>query len=64
LDREPALVDKQIFPRLLALAERGWSSAATTDWESFEPRLAAQLDWLRRFGIAYYGRPIGEAGAY
>jgi hexosaminidase len=30
------------FPRLPAVAELGWSPAATHDWESFRTRLAAQ----------------------
>lgn len=55
IDREPALVDKQIFPRLLSIAERGWSPASATDWNSFEPRLRSHYEWLRRFGIAYQG---------
>jgi hexosaminidase len=54
IDREPELVDKQLFPRLLAIAERGWSPATAADWSTFEPRLKAHLEWLRRFGIAYY----------
>ena len=41
-DREPALVDKQLFPRLLSIAERGWSPASATDWDSFAP---AQAIW-------------------
>ncbi len=61
LDREPALVDKQIFPRLLALAERGWSKAAAAEWAFFEPRLTAHFEWLRRFGVSYFAGPVKGA---
>lgn len=53
IDREPPLVDKQIFPRLLSLAERGWSPPSATDWSAFEPRLRAHFEWLRRLEIRY-----------
>jgi hexosaminidase len=53
IDREPALVDGQIYPRLLSLAERTWSPASVSDWRSFEPRIKANLAWLSRFGIAF-----------
>ena len=51
IDREPPLVDKQIFPRLLSLAERGWSPESVTEWSTFEPRLLAHAEWLRQFEI-------------
>ena len=57
IDREPALVDRQLYPRLLSLAERGWSPASVSDWQSFEPRLKAHLAWLRDFGIAFRQSP-------
>ena len=57
IDREPPLVDRQIFPRLLSLAERAWSPATITDWAAFKPRLNAHLDWLDHFGVAYRREP-------
>jgi hexosaminidase len=57
LDRESSLVDKQIFPRLLSLAERGWSPPSATDWSTFEPRLLEHLAWLRRLQITYWTHP-------
>jgi hexosaminidase len=55
--REPALVDRQIFPRLLALAERDWSPVTTTNWPAFSERLEAQLPRLGQMGIRYHGMP-------
>ena len=60
IDREPELVDKQLFPRLLSLAERGWSPAGTNDWPSFKTRLNAQLPWLRQLGVHFQSEPMGR----
>ena len=57
IDREPALVDKQLFLRLLALAERAWSPATTTNWPSFSARLNAHLPRLSQMDIHYFGIP-------
>jgi len=54
IDREPELVDKQLFPRLLSIAERGWSHANVTDWDSFRKRLEKHLYILQQMGINYY----------
>ncbi len=51
IDREPALVDRQLYPRLLALAERGWSPAETRDPEDFRRRLAPQVERLEAMGV-------------
>ena len=59
IDREPELVDKQLFPRLLALAERGWSPVGVRDWPSFKARLDAQLPRLRRMDVHYRPEPAG-----
>ena len=60
IDREPALVDRQLFPRLLSLAERGWSPAECRDWNEFKPRLMAQLPRLASMGISYRREPLGN----
>ncbi len=52
IDREPERVDRQLFPRLLAIAERGWSAPAVRDWSGFEPRLQAQVRRLQRWRVA------------
>ena len=59
IDREPEPVDRQLFPRLLSLAERGWSPAECRDWNEFKPRLEAQLPRLAKMGISYRREPLG-----
>ena len=53
IDREPELVDRQLFPRLLALAERGWSQDNRGEWAGYQRRAQAQLPRLERLGIHY-----------
>jgi hexosaminidase len=60
IDREPALVDRQLFPRLLALAERGWSPADVRDRATFKVRLDAQLPRLRAMGVHYRPEPFAH----
>jgi hypothetical protein len=44
-------VDRQVFPRLCALAEVAWSPAERRDWADFQTRLPACLELLRQGGI-------------
>ncbi len=60
LDREPWLVDRQLFPRLLALAERGWSPDNRTEWPAFDRRAREQLPRLAALGIHYQDQDLGE----
>jgi hexosaminidase len=53
IDREPGLVDRQLFPRLMALAERGWSPDNRSDWAAYAIRARAQLDQLKAMGASY-----------
>ncbi|ASK67168.1 hypothetical protein CFK39_10785 [Brachybacterium avium] len=48
LDREH--LHHQLFPRLLAVAERAWCGA-DVEWEEFAPRLQAETAWLRAQGV-------------
>ncbi len=41
------------FPRAVAVAEIGWSPAATHDWSGFVTRLPADLVRLKQLGIDY-----------
>ncbi|MBS1749240.1 MAG: family 20 glycosylhydrolase [Bacteroidetes bacterium] len=50
-------LEYMIFPRLLALAETGWTKTANKNWASFEERLQQQYLVLQRRNINYY-RPI------
>jgi len=54
INREPDEVDTQIFPRLLAIAERGWSPEGARSWEDFRRRVEAHLPRLRAMGIRYH----------
>jgi hexosaminidase len=62
IDREPELVDRQLFPRLLAIAERGWSPAEVRDWENFRWRAKIHLVHLDELGIEYYRAPPSLSG--
>ncbi|WP_116125084.1 family 20 glycosylhydrolase [Lewinella sp. IMCC34183] len=50
-------IDYLTFPRLLALAEVGWTPQARRDWEQFRRRAAAHQEWLRAQGIGSYDSP-------
>jgi hexosaminidase len=58
IDREPYLVDRQLFPRLLALAERAWVPEDCRDWEDYHRRAVAQLPRLKQWGIAYHAADL------
>ncbi len=47
-------IDYLTFPRLLALAEVGWTPQDRREWEGFRQRLAAQQEWLKAQGIGTY----------
>ncbi len=60
-NREPELADRQIFPRLAATAERGWSSREVRDYDDFARRLRAQRPALQRMEIHYMpGPPLDD----
>ena len=50
-------VDRQIFPRLIALSETGWSAKNARDWESFRARLKQHAARLKNLGVTYYQDP-------
>lgn len=53
IDREPDQVDYQLFPRLLAIAERGWSPKDTRDPADFSRRITAHAATLKQLGVRY-----------
>jgi hexosaminidase len=55
--RSIADVQTMTFPRLLAVAEIGWSPRRTHDWESFRERLAAFGPRWTAQGIAFHASP-------
>lgn len=53
IDRPEHRVDHQIYPRLLALAERVWSRPDVRDYAAFATRAKAHLPRLDALGIRY-----------
>jgi hexosaminidase len=51
-------LERMTFPRLVAVAENGWTPAARHDWESFSARLPAELARLDVLGVAYDTAPF------
>jgi N-acetyl-beta-hexosaminidase len=51
---DPRRLDYQLFPRLLACAEVGWSLADRKDYADFESRVKGMLRWfdMRQIGYA------------
>lgn len=46
-------LQKMTFPRLIAVAENGWTPVARRDWGSFSARLPAELARLDALGVKY-----------
>jgi hexosaminidase len=55
--RTTADIEYMAFPRLPAIAELGWSPAATHDWPAFRQRLGAQAPRWTALGINFYRSP-------
>ncbi|OZA77280.1 MAG: beta-hexosaminidase [Caulobacter sp. 39-67-4] len=51
--RTDVRLERMIFPRLVAVAERGWSPQTTTDWADFNRRMPAEFARLDALGVAY-----------
>jgi len=51
-------LETMVFPRMVALAERGWSPATTTDWADFNRRMPAEFARLDALGVAYDAVPF------
>ena len=52
-----AEAESMIFPRLLAVAELGWSPAAGKSWEEFRSRLAHHGPRLAALGVNFHRTP-------
>nr|MCU0626968.1 family 20 glycosylhydrolase [Gemmatimonadaceae bacterium] len=46
-----------VFPRLVALAEVGWSPMRVRGWEGFRTRLGAHGPRLQALGVNFYRAP-------
>ncbi len=53
-------IDYLTFPRLLALAEVGWTPQERREWEDFRRRLRAQVGWLETQGVGVYESRVLE----
>ncbi len=53
----PQDTDRQVFPRLSALAEVFWSPKERRNWDDFSPRLDTHLDRLAMMGVKYWVKP-------
>lgn len=50
-------IEFMAFPRVVGVAELGWSAASTHDWEAYRLRLAAQGPRMEALGIDFYRSP-------
>ncbi len=57
IDRSEAGMDKQIFPRLLALAEVTWSPKEQKDERTFVRRVRKHCSRLKELGVRYFEDP-------
>ncbi len=46
-------LEKMTFPRLIAVAENGWTPEAGRDWDSFAARLPAEMARMDVLGVAH-----------
>jgi hexosaminidase len=54
IDRTQSRIDSQLYPRLLGLAERAWSSAQNKNYENFRIRKAFHRNWLNYMDVKYF----------
>lgn len=54
---KPQDYEYMAFPRLVALAEVGWSPSSAREWETFRLRLARQGPRLTALGVNFYRSP-------
>ncbi|HVN54546.1 MAG TPA: beta-N-acetylhexosaminidase [Anaerolineaceae bacterium] len=50
-------IEYMAFPRLIGMAEIGWSRRESRSWEEFRARLAALAPRLREMGVNFYAAP-------
>ena len=50
-------IEMMLFPRLLGVAEIGWTPAAARSWDDYRPRLAAHGPRLEAMGVNFYRAP-------
>ncbi|MFC2123589.1 beta-N-acetylhexosaminidase [Bacteroidota bacterium] len=53
IDRTVPKMNRQIFPRLIALSEVGWTENDKKDWQDFSERLESNLEVLNLLDVYY-----------
>lgn len=51
-------VDRQIFPRLAAMAEVSWSEKSSRNWDNFKNRMGVHQARLKKLGVQYFVDPV------
>ncbi|GMQ49275.1 beta-N-acetylhexosaminidase [Vibrio sp. 10N] len=51
--KDKATLEYLLYPRLFAVAEVAWTASENKSWQSFLPRVAAQLEYLDKRNINY-----------
>ncbi|WP_224483860.1 beta-N-acetylhexosaminidase [Robertkochia aurantiaca] len=51
-------IEYMVYPRLMGLAEIGWSKPSDRNWNDYRERLIAHLPRLDSMGINYYHSPL------
>jgi len=51
-------IERLAFPRLIGIAEIGWSSSTSLDWESYKLKLGRQKNRLEALGVNYFVSPL------
>ena len=54
LDRTAPRIDRQLFPRILALSEVAWTDYDKKNWVDFKQRMESKLSCLDILGIYYF----------
>ncbi len=54
IDRSEDNIDKQLFPRILGLAETAWTIPENRNWESFRVAAAGNAEYLKSKHVNVY----------
>jgi hexosaminidase len=54
IDRSEQRIDRQLFPRLLALAGAAWTEPAKKEWTHFKIKLDSNKKRLEKMCVNYY----------
>jgi len=54
IDRSEPNIDKQLFPRIMGLAETAWSKTSNHNWDRFKVSAMANIDYLKNQQVNVY----------